>query len=299
MDIFLYFFLIILSILIGIVIGLMAQSGSVIIIPFLFSFFFIPMLKSMGTSLLNDFISATVASIIYFYYRAKNDLDIKLSIILGGIAFILSILGSFLAFIIVKSTEKIFPIFFALFQIIIGVLLIRNASKSGKTNEKLKTNSKVKEFIDDLSNNVKIIILLIFTCIAGINSGLFAGGGGFLMTVLLLVIKRYEIHKAVGTGVIFMAINSLGPSIFYSVIAPSLFPPKLSFSTNSIFSFISNLYVDFNLLIIIVSFSVIGSLFGSIKAQKISEKNLKYTLGLIVLILNSIMLVQAIFLAMI
>ncbi|NVM03566.1 MAG: sulfite exporter TauE/SafE family protein, partial [Candidatus Helarchaeota archaeon] len=278
MDIYLLILLICFSIIIGIDIGLMGQSGSVVIIPFLFSFFGFTMLKAMGTSIVVDFLCAAIAIAIYLIHRKDNELDLKLGLILGGIAFGISFIGSFLAFTVIFASSNVFPILFALFQIAVGISLIRNATKS-RDVDKPRVSEKVMERIDNLPNHMKLIIVGFFACIGGLNGGFFAGPGGFLMTVILMIFFRYEIHKAVGTGILFMTLTALGPSIFYSLIAPALFPTTISFSWDTLISIRTNIYVDFNLVLIIGSFAVMGSLFSSIKAQKLSEKNLKIILG--------------------
>ncbi|MHA1301234.1 MAG: hypothetical protein ACTSO9_17570 [Candidatus Helarchaeota archaeon] len=93
-----------------------------------------------------------------------------------------------------------------------------------------------------------------------------------------------------------MMINALGPVIFYSLIAPSLFPTIITFSPETFITVRTNVFVDFNIVLLGGIFAVITALIASMQAQKLSEKMLKITLGIIVLILNSIMLVQAIIL---
>ncbi len=293
MDINLLIILICFSIIIGIDIGLLSNSGSVILIPFLFSFFGFTMLKAMGTSLFIDFLCAAIAVTVYLIHRKDNELDLRLGLILGGIAFFISFIGSFLAFTVIFASSSVFPIFFALFQIAVGISLIRNATKS-RDVDKPRVSEKIINKIDNLPEHVKVLIVGCFACIGGLNGGFFAGPGGFLMTIILMIFFRYEIHKAVGTGLLFMTFTALGPSIFYSIIAPILFPTTISFSWNTLISIRMNIYVDFNFVLIIMSFAIIGSLFSSIKAQKLSEKKLKIILGVIVVILNSIMLIKAI-----
>ncbi|MFX0136226.1 MAG: sulfite exporter TauE/SafE family protein [Candidatus Hodarchaeota archaeon] len=293
MDIYILILLISFSIIIGIVIGLMAQSGSVIIVPFLFSFFRFSMLKAMGTSLIIDFLTTTIAVMVYISHREDNKLDLKLGLLLGLIALGISFIGSFLAFTIIRISSNLFPILFALFNMGVGLSLIRNATKSRDVNRP-RVSEKVMDWVDNLPDNVKLIVVIIFACIGGLNGGLFAGPGGFLMTVVLMIFYRFEIHKAVGTGLLFMTFTALGPSIFYSLIAPALFPTTISFSWDTFISIRANIYVDFNLVLLVGSFAIAASLFSSMKAQKLSEKNLKIILGVIVLVLNSIMLFQAI-----
>ncbi|MHA1384800.1 MAG: TSUP family transporter [Candidatus Helarchaeota archaeon] len=297
MDFSLYIIFSILAMIVGVVIGLMAQSGSVVIIPFLYSFFHMEMLRAMGSSLFIDLICTTTATIIYIYNREENKMDIKLGLILGFIALVVSFFASFLVFTLIRTESKIFPILLSGFQIIIGISLIRNATKTeeGDPNQPSAT-TKIMDWIDNLPKGVKFGSVVFLACIGGFNGGFFAGPGGFLMTVSLLVVYRYEIHKAVGTGLLYMMINALGPVIFYSLIAPSLFPTIITFSPETFITVRTNVFVDFNIVLLGGIFAVITALIASMQAQKLSEKMLKITLGIIVLILNSIMLVQAIIL---
>ena len=286
--------LIIFSVIVGMVIGLMAQSGSVIIVPFLFTFFGLAFLTAMGTSILVDLISSGIATVVYLYHRKENELDIKLSLILAVFAFVISFFGSYLAFIIVRTSEKGLAILFAIWWVVMGIFLIRNATKSKDESEKTGINKKVMEIVDNFSEKQKLIIVIIVSCFAGIQAGFLAGTGGFLMTVLLLVIYRYEIHKAIGTGLLFMTITALGPTIFYSLIAPTLFPTTIAFSLEEFFQIRWNVYIDYNLVLIIGSIAVIAAFFSSIKAQKLSDKSLKIILGVILIVLNLTMLIQSI-----
>ncbi len=294
MDVTLFVIFIFLAIIVGVVIGLMAQSGSVVIIPFLFSFFHMEMLRAMGSSLFIDLISTTTATIIYLYHRKENEMDVKLGLILGFVSFGVSFVASILVFTLIRTESKIFPILFSGFQIIVGVTLIRNATKSEEDPNKPRMTTKIMDWIDNIPDGIKLGIVITFACVGGFNGGFFAGPGGFLMTILLLIIYRYEIHKAVGTGLLFMMITAAGPCIFYSLIAPSLFPTIITFSTDPLITIRSNIYVDFNIVLLGGLFAVTTAFLAAIKAQKLSEKMLKITLGIIVLILNSIMLVQAI-----
>ncbi|MHA1378776.1 MAG: sulfite exporter TauE/SafE family protein [Candidatus Helarchaeota archaeon] len=296
MDFYLFVILIILACVVGLVLGMMAQSGSVIIVPFLFSFFAFSILLSMGTSLFVDLITASVVTAVYIYHRHENKMEIKLGILTGLFALCVSFIGSYLAFTLIissESTEGLFSILFAGFEIFLGILLIRNATKSKEDMVKPNAESKIMDYLDRIPDNVKTVLIFLFAIIPAINSGLFAGSGGFFMVLLLMILCRYEIHKAAGTGVLFMVLTALGPCLFYSILAPILFPTTIMFSWKTFVTINAGVYVDYFLVLIIGIPSTITAFFASVKAQKISEKHLKFTLGIIVLVLNSIMLIQS------
>ncbi|MHA1301233.1 MAG: TSUP family transporter [Candidatus Helarchaeota archaeon] len=168
MDFSLYIIFSILAMIVGVVIGLMAQSGSVVIIPFLYSFFHMEMLRAMGSSLFIDLICTTTATIIYIYNREENKMDIKLGLILGFIALVVSFFASFLVFTLIRTESKIFPILLSGFQIIIGISLIRNATKTeeGDPNQPSAT-TKIMDWIDNLPKGVKFGSVVFLACIGG------------------------------------------------------------------------------------------------------------------------------------
>ncbi|MHA1143844.1 MAG: sulfite exporter TauE/SafE family protein [Candidatus Helarchaeota archaeon] len=291
--------LILVGFLIGIAAGFVGASAVSLVVPILYVFFQFDILMALGTSLLVDIIGA---SIVAFLYWKRGNTNIKMGLLLGIISFTFAIIGSFIAFMMAFFSENVLSGAFGWFNIIIGILLIRNGYKAVKMENKEKSNTtdvltddaveetedatglkrpqnRFTELLDRVSPRMKNLILITISVFIGLNAGIFGAGGGFLITVILMFILDYPPLKAVGTATFIMIMTASGAFLSYYVRFGLVVGPASQF-----------IILSFALIIGICS--LIGGFLGTAIAHKISENYLKIILGVIIILFAFVMLAQ-------
>jgi uncharacterized membrane protein YfcA len=115
----------------------------------------------------------------------------------------------------------------------------------------------------------KIIVSFVLGVVIGVNCGIFGAGGGVLIMMVLIFIFEYQIHSAVGTSTIIMAMTAASATAGY-VIQGNI-----------------NFFDGF-----VVSFGTIaGGLYGARLANMASEKALTKVVGGIFVLLGVFMIV--------
>lgn len=243
----------ILSILIGISLGLIGSGGSILTIPILVYVFHISPSDSTTYSLFVVGVSALVGSI----NGAKNNLlDYKTALYFG----LPSVISVFLMrkFIVPLLPNTLLTISNftlttdLLIMLVFSVLMIL-ASYSMIQKRKISVNDSLEIH----HNN-----LIVKGFFVGILTGFVGVGGGFLIIPALLFTAKLPMKNAVATSLIIIVFNSLIG--FLGSIA----------TTN----------IQWNFLLLFTAFSVIGIFIGMYLSKKIPNEKLKPAFGWFVLI---------------
>jgi hypothetical protein len=111
--------------------------------------------------------------------------------------------------------------------------------------------------------------------LVGCLTGFIGVGGGFLIVPALVLLSHLSMHFAIGTSLIIIAMNS-----FTGFIEQLFVLSKLQ------------MQVDWQMIAIIATAGILGSLIGSLVAKKISQIHLRQTFGIGVLVMGIYILIN-------
>lgn len=255
------------SILIGVSLGLIGGGGSILTVPVLVYLFTVDPVLATAYSLFIVGISSAVGS---FSYLKKGLVNIKTAIVFG----IPSIIAVFLtrAFIVPAIPEEVFFIgdFILtksiLLMLIFAILMIlASYSMIKKKNIKIENEKKQK---------FNYPLILLEGIIVGTLTGLVGAGGGFLIIPALVILSNLPMKEAVGTSLVIIAAKSL-----------------IGF-----FGERDILLMDWNLLMIITGFAVVGIFLGMALSKRIDGSKLKPAFGWFVLVMGFYIILKEIWL---
>lgn len=242
-----------LSILIGISLGLIGSGGSILTIPILVYVLLVSPSDATTYSLFVVGASALVGSI----NGAKNNLlDYKTAVYFGLPSVIaVFVMRKFLVpllpnnlfnlsnFIITK--DLLIMLVFSLLMILASFSMIRKRKDDADESQEINYNS--------------LIIKGIFV---GLLTGFVGVGGGFLIIPALIFTAKLPMKKAVATSLIIIVCNSL-----------------IGFLGS-----ISHTKIEWNFLLLFTAFSIIGIFIGQFLSAKIANEKLKPVFGWFVLL---------------
>lgn len=185
---------------IGFASGLLGVGGGFIMVPVLYW-----LMSSMGidpTIAIRVSVGTSIAAILptaisgaYGHYR-KNAVLIKPTVYLATTG----IIGGFLGGIIATSIPgDILKSIFGLTVIMVALIMFL---------------VKYPEIYEKPLNN--IVYFLIGGLIVGLMSGLLGVGGGFVIVPFMVILLRYDIHKAIGTSTAVIIFTSIGGILSYT-----------------------------------------------------------------------------------
>ncbi|MBK0383832.1 sulfite exporter TauE/SafE family protein [Pedobacter sp. SD-b] len=249
-----------LALFIGISLGLTGGGGSILTVPVLV---YAARLEPVIATAYSLFIVGFTSLVGAFGYIKKGIVNIRMAIIFAVPAFITVWLMR--KFVIHAMPAQLFTIgnftltkdlflmlFFALIMLISGFKMVHNIKKDSR------------EF-----KEINYGLVLINGIVVGILSGLVGAGGGFLIVPALVFFMGLPIHKAVGTSLLIIAINSL-----------------IGFTGD-----ILNLpYIDWQFLFVFSAISSLGIFFGIYLNQYLNSERLKKVFGYFVLIMAVVIL---------
>ncbi|MFT6502859.1 MAG: putative membrane protein YfcA [Crocinitomicaceae bacterium] len=255
----------VLSLLIGVVLGLVGGGGSILTVPLVNQFFGVNMLIATTYSL---FIVAIASSFGVVQRLKSKQIDFK-----QGIIFVIP--SMLVAFLIRGWIMPMFPIKFALSdfelsrEIVITTLLIivmiYTASKT--------LLSKGRKIDPEKTNFVAIIL---FGVLTGLLSGFIGAGGGFIIVPILMRLGL-NMKKAVGTSMFIISIQSavalIGDSFNEEIVEAG---------------------IDWKLLIALTVITVGGVFIGGLFQKKVSGEFLRKVFSLVLLAVAGGLIVQMI-----
>ena len=264
--------LIYLALPIGILVGLGASVVGLTAWPLIVPLFFVFGGFSLHESLLASMcIDLILASFLSFFYKRQPDIDvdsaygIKLGLILGVIAFIAAII----AFPLLLQYSDLFKGGSGIINFILGSLFIIQAIRT-KTGPKAPTtvaieqNSSKSKRWQNITLNQRNGFVFAFCIVQGLVTGIIAIGGAMNIVIVLIVIMGYHTLRAVGTAMISTAIM-LGITVTTYLV-------------------LLNFVVTIWPLILLYSLiAIISCIFGVRMAKQISERHLRFVIGIVVI----------------
>jgi uncharacterized membrane protein YfcA len=256
-----------ISLLIGIVLGLVGGGGSILTVPLVHYLFGTSMLLATTYSL----IVVSVASGIGTVQRLKSrQVDFK-----QGLIFVLPSMT--VAFVIRRFVLPAIPESFEILgvqlslEIIIAVLLI-----SVMLFTAIKTLISKRKPSSEPAN---VTSILLFGILTGFLSGFIGAGGGFIIVPILIRLGM-DIRKAVGTSMFIISIQSA------VALSGDLFNPQIAAEGG----------IDWKLVSIITGFTVCGALLGSYLQRYFSGKLLRRVFSFILIAVALGILIQKVIL---
>ena len=254
----------ILSILIGISLGLIGSGGSILTIPILVYVFYISPSDATTYSLFVVGTSALVGS----FNGAKNKLLDYKTALYFGLPSVISVflMRKFLVPLLPKNlitisnfiltTDLLIMLVFSVLMILASFSMIRKRKIANIDNQEIQHNS-----------------LIIKGILIGALTGFVGVGGGFLIIPALLFTAKLPMKKAVATSLIIIVFNSL-----------------IGFLGS-----ISNSTINWGFLLLFTAFSVIGIFIGQYLSKKISNEKLKPFFGWFVLFTGIYIILKELF----
>lgn len=260
MEIFGYF----ASIMIGVTLGLIGGGGSILTVPVLVYLFAVEPVLATAYSL---FIVGSTSLVGTFSYFKKGLVNVKTAVVFGLPAIVAVFTTR--AYIVPAIPDEVFTVgdfvvtkanllmlLFAVLMIVASYSMIKKKKSSGDDSQ------AIQKF------NYPLILVEGF--VVGILTGLVGAGGGFLIIPALVILSKLPMKEAVGTSLLIIAAKSL-----------------IGFFGES-----SETLIDWNFMLIITAFAIVGIFIGFALSKKIDGKKLKPAFGWFVLIMGVYILLK-------
>ena len=256
------------SILIGVALGLIGGGGSILTVPVLVYLFAIEPVIATAYSLFIVGLTSAVGTVGYF---KKGLVNIKTAIVFG----IPSIIAVFTtrALIVPAIPKEVFSIgeFIVtknlLMMLLFAVIMIAASYSMIKKDKKI-INEKSEE------QKFNYPLILIEGAIVGVITGLVGAGGGFLIIPALVVLSKLPMKEAVGTSLVIIAAKSL-----------------IGFFGEG-----GENGINWQFLLTISTFAIVGIFIGTALSKKINGDKLKPAFGWFVLVMGIYIITKELFL---
>jgi uncharacterized membrane protein YfcA len=248
-----------IGVLLGLAAGVIGLTAWPILVPLLLVFGGFPLHEVLLSSLLVDLMIAVVLSI--FYIRNKEvEVDSLYGVKLGGVAGVVALITAILVFQILDQYSGLFEGGSSIVTLVFGGLFIIQAIRMKEPTGVLDERPSQRQ----LSDKQKDIIAYGFCIFQGFLTGLIAIGGAMNIVLVLMFILGYPTLRAVGTAMVATTVM-----LSMTVIA---FLILLQFS-------VSTLPVVFFYILI----GTTSSYLAVTRVQNISERKLRFTIGIVIL----------------
>ena len=180
--------------------GFAGMSAAAVISPMLITFLKMDPYLAVGIALASDVLASAASA--YTYGKNKN-LDIKNGIIMMVSVLCFTLVGSYIASIVPKTTMGSFSTLMTLF---LGIKFI------------VKPVLQPKQRFQSATAQQKAIRSILCGAMVGFICGFVGAGGGMMMLLVLTSVLGYELKTAVGTSVFIMSATALTGSISHFAI---------------------------------------------------------------------------------
>jgi uncharacterized membrane protein YfcA len=239
--------------LVGFSLGLTGGGGAIFAVPLLVYGLHVPAREAVGVSLL----TVGCTSLFGFIQRARHDLvEFRTGLLFAVAGMIGAPLGAWLAD---RIPEAVLLGLFAVLMLVVAVRMWRKAYDSAERMPLVMDDSAGPACRRDPEGRLRLtskcaMLLVIVGLCAGVLSGLFGVGGGFIIVPALVLFSGMEIQRAIGTSLLVITLISA------SGTASHLLSGKdLSLATAGIF----------------IAGSIAGLVAGSWLAQRLAGPNLQ------------------------
>ena len=180
--------------------GFAGMSAAAVISPMLITILDMDPYLAVGIALASDVLASAVSA--YTYGKNKN-LDVRNGLIMMIAVLCFTLVGSFVASIVPKTTMGNFSVFMTL---LLGVKFI------------VKPVVAPKKRLESATAKQKAVRSIVCGAGVGFICGFVGAGGGMMMLLVLTSALGYELKTAVGTSVFIMSATALTGSVSHFVI---------------------------------------------------------------------------------
>jgi uncharacterized protein len=230
-----------LSCLIGLSLGLLGGGGSILAVPVLVYGAGLPIKVAIATSLLVVGVTAVFALIPH---ARRGHVNWKV----GALFSVTAMTGAYLGGLAAKWFEgETLLILFAIMMILTGVAMLVKREPANR----------------DSARPMSVTLIIAEGIAVGGITGLVGAGGGFLVVPALVLIGGMNMHAAIGTSLMVIALKSFAAFAGHTV----------------------HVSVDYKLALVVMVCAVAGSIAGGFVAQRLQAKNLRSAFGVFVLMM--------------
>lgn len=231
--------------------GFAGMSAAAVISPMLITFLGMDSYKAVGIALASDVLASAASAITY----GKNkNLDIKNGLIMMIAVLCLTLVGSFVASVVPKTTMGSFSV---LMTLLLGVKFI------------VKPVVEPKKRLTAATARQKAIRSVICGAMVGFICGFIGAGGGMMMLLILTSVLGYELKTAVGTSVFIMTFTALTGAVSHFAIGGA---------------------PDWTVFALCVLFTLVWARVAAVFANKASPKTLNRATGVVLVILGVVIM---------
>ncbi len=243
----------------GISISIASGTASPLVLPLITMFVHLSVHQAIGMSLVVDCIIGFTAGTLFLFHGHVDRSKIMLIAVPGGVG---ALFGSQLT---TKASESNLQGIIGLILIVLGINFIIFGIQ--RNIKKVTQKVDVRFFQRHAS-----LFLLVFGLIVGMLSGFLGIGVGAIVALMLIFIFQMDIHIAIGTSLIVMAIitgvGCIGHGLDGVTLHWSLIP--------------------------LVFGALFGSVIGSLYANRIPEGLLGRVIGVVIIVFGVVMILRVI-----
>lgn len=250
-----------IGILIGLGAGVIGLTAWPLLVPLLLVFGGVPLHEALMSSLLIDLVIAAVLSM--FYIKNQDvEVDELFGVKLGGVAGVVAVVIAVIVFPILEQYSSLFEGGSTLVTLVLGGLFIIQAIRMEESTGIRTEKSRQRQ--TQLTDQQKDIVAYGFCIFQGALTGLLAIGGAMNIVLVLIFLVGYPTLRAVGTAMVATTVMLSMTAIAYLILL------QFSFSTLPI-------------VVLYVIIAAISSYLAVTRVQNISERKLRFTIGIVVL----------------
>ena len=232
--------------------GFAGMSAAAVISPMLITFLHMDSYLAVGIALASDVLASAVSA--YTYGKNKN-LDIRNGLIMMISVLCFTMVGSFVASIVPKTTMGSFSV---MMTFLLGVKFI------------VKPVMEPKPRFQNATMKQKAIRSVLGGTMVGFICGFVGAGGGMMMLLILTSVLGYELKTAVGTSVFIMTFTALTGAVSHFAIGGA---------------------PDWTVWTLCVVFTFIWARIAAVFANKAEPKTLNRATGVVLVILGAVIMV--------
>ena len=194
--------------IIGLSLGLTGGGGAIFAVPLLVYGLGVPAREAVAVSLA----AVGATSLVGFLHRWKlGEVELRTGLLFAAAGMLGAPIGTWLAGLI---PDTALLLAFAGLMIVVAVRLWQQAARPATVNVCGEPGSQPPACHRDASGTLHLtwrcsLVLMLVGLATGVLSGLFGVGGGFVIVPALVLFAGMEIHRAVGTSLMIIALVSV------------------------------------------------------------------------------------------
>lgn len=243
-------------------------GGGIFLIPVLMILAEVPLTEAIGISAVSLLVSSSVASFISYKKRA---IDFKVAFRFEPFA----VMGAFVGALLTSYLhQELLLGFFSIYLIFMSQRFLSKTKKSIPRFifQKVKRPYFKKASKKDLSSN--LVLMSLSGVFAGLLAGIFGIGGGVVKMPILIGVFNLLPQKAVSTSVFMICITSLVSAIVHYNLGN----------------------INFRIALSVISAFALGGLIGVFFKNKLNDRSLEVTLGVVMIVIAMYYLISVLIL---